>query len=240
MNVLTYICIYVAYDCTDDISEVDFTKHGNNAYQAYVELLAIFQTAAAFLDFPTIKTSCIASARGTLKSEIYKVTSRDELFNLLALNELYCNWMRITFFEAIVFATKNKRLEGILNKYKDAFFSKTLAEMWDFLPHNPVRNKYYEKLKATFNDKDPEKITVQELKEYCASQETTDLDDLIIDIYQKCLNVTWLVPTDKVYKLFLSALIVPQESRQDDCLEIGAWVVYHPQSVLERLKIDFG
>ena len=232
---------FVAYDYTVDIDEeVDFTKHGNDVYQAFIQLLTIFQREAAFLHFPSIKTSCIASASGKLESAMYDVQNSDGIFCLLACNKLHCNWMRITFFEAIVVATNSRKLEGILNKYKDALFSKTLKEIWDSLPHNPVRSKYYEKLKVTFKDKDPEKITVKEFKEYCASQVTTDLDDFIVEMYHKCLSITWLVPTDKVYKLFLSALIVPQESRQDDCLEIGVWAVYHPQSVLEKLKMVFG
>ena len=200
----------------------------------------VFQTETALFNFHYVKTLCVASANGQFKCLIKQVKDYRSLFILLADNKLHCNWLRLKIFEAISIATGSKRLENTLKEYKKTVFSKTLHEIWDCLPHgNPVRNNYYEKLTITFKDK-PENVTVEKLKEHCTSPLTNDLDDFIIDIHHNCVTITWLIPTDKAYQFFLSALTVPQESREDDFLQIGVWEVYQPQFVLQKLRTYFG
>lgn len=189
-------------------------------------------------EFPHIKRLCLYSAHENFKPYIKQVQNMESLFDLLAENKLHCNWIKIGFFEVI--ASISKILESALKNYEAVFFSKKLSEIWACRPHVDIRNKYHKKLKATFNDKDPDNTTVREITEYCTSLLPTDLDDFIIELSHKCLGITWLIPSDKVYQYFLSALTVPQKSRKEDFLQIGAWVVHHPQSVLQKLKMEFG
>ena len=178
------------------------------------------------------------SAHENFKPYIKKVEDMKSLFDLLAENTLHCNWIKIRFFEVI--ASVSKMLEGILKNYEAVFFSKKLKDIWDSRPYRKIRNKYYEKLKAEFDTKDPDNTTVREITEYSKSLLPTDLDDFITELSRKCLSITWLIRSDKVYHYFLSALTLPQESRKEDFLQIGAWVAHHPQSVLQKLKMEFG
>ena len=181
---------------------------------------------------------CLLSAHENFKPYIKQVQDMKSLFVLLAENTLHCNWIKIKFLKVI--ASVSKKLEGILKNYESVFFSKKLKDIWDHRPHRNIRNKYYEKLKAEFDDKDPDNTTVREITEYSKTLLSTDLDDFIMELSRKCLGITWLIPSDKVYQYFLSALTLPQKSRKEDFLQIGAWVVYRPQSVLQKLKMEFG
>ena len=59
---------------------------------------------------------------------------------------------------------------------------------------------------------------------------------LIGTIEEGSLKITWFIPTDKVYESYLSALMLPHESRLDSYLQIGDWVVYNPLLVLQKLQ----
>lgn len=178
------------------------------------------------------------SANKNFEQTIKAVRSMEELLDVLAENKLHCNWIKIGFLEAI--ASRSKMLKGLLRSYKAVFFSKKLSEIWGHLPQKFIRNRYYKKLKAVFHDKDPDNTTVKEVKDYSRYSQSTDLDDFIIELSNNCISITWLVPTDKVYQYFLSALTVRQESRQEDLLQIGTWVVHHPRSILQKLKMELG
>ena len=121
----------------------------------------------------------------------------ENLFDLLAENRLHCNWIKIGFLEVI--ASRSKTLENVLKNYEAVFFSKKLKEIWAHVPLRQIRNKYYQKLKATFDDRDPDNTTVREVTEFCRFLLPTELDDFIIELSHKCLSITWLIPRNKVY-----------------------------------------
>ena len=187
--------------------------------------------------FRLIKRMCLLTANDSFKPCIEQVQSMESLLDLLAVNRLHCNWIKIGFLEDIAQVSRSKELTNLLKDYKAVIFSKKLSEIWASRPHQHVCNKYYKKLTTIFNDKNPENTTVEEVRDCCGH---VDLDDFIIEFCHKCLSLTWLIPTDKVYQQFLSVLTVPQESRQENFLEIGTWIVHHPQSVLQKLKAEFG
>jgi len=106
---------------------------------------------------------------------------------LFAESTLHCNWIKIGFLEVI--ASRIKTLEGLLKNYDAVIFSKKLSEIWSCLPQRLIRNRYYDKLKAIFIDKDPDNTTLREIKEYSRFSLATDLDDFIIEF---CHNYDWL------------------------------------------------
>ena len=190
--------------------------------------------------FPIIKTRCMAVTRGSFK-ELIK-TQADNVYNffiLLSENILYCNWLDISLLKIIVIALSNKRLERLLDNYKKEIYSRKLQQVWKYIPHHSKKTKYYSRVHAKFASKNPDNVTVQELITY-SEKLANKIALLLMDVTINCLIVNWLVPTDKVYELFLSTLTVPQESRQEDFLQIGTWMVHHPHSVLQKLKMDFG
>ena len=50
------------------------------------------------------------------------------------------------------------------------------------------------------------------------------------------LTLTWCIKAEETYQAYLLALNIPQELRKDDFLQVGVWVAYHPQFVIQNLK----
>ena len=165
------------------------------------------------------------------------------LFQYLDGNSMFFNWINIKFLEtiatAVTVASGNNKLERIVQDYKDAIYSRTLRQVWDDIPsYRQVKNKYYSKLKSVFCDKDPDNVTVKEVITQCAPQLIKNIALDIMEINEGSLTISWLISTDEVYQAFLSLLAVPQDSRQDNFLQIGAWIVHHPHFfMLEQRKI---
>jgi len=166
-----------------------------------------------------------------MKDLIKAAQNIQHLFEILAQNHSYCNWMEVRLLKAV--ATGHPKLFTLINDYKKVVYSKPLREVWNDIPLYKVRNKYYSVLKAEFDD-DPDNMTVQQLlarKEEIANE----IGVLIMEVQKGSLIIKFLVPTNKVYQAYLSFLTVPQKSRSDKYLQIGSWVVHLPQFVLEDL-----
>jgi len=209
-------------------------------------LIGKFQTKIKEVHFPIVKNLCVGRAgSGPMKTAIKATHDINSLFESLNDNSTYCNWMNIKYLEtiatAVAAASGNKRLEKLVEDYKDAIYSRTLRQVWDNIPaYHKVRSKYYSKLKAVFDKKDPDNVTVKEVLTQCKPHLVKSIALDIMKIGEGSLEIFWLIPTNNVYEAFLSLLSEPQERRNDDFLQVGAWVVYHPQSVLVELRKTYG
>ena len=58
----------------------------------------------------------------------------------------------------------------------------------------------------------------------------------IMRIEKGSLTITWFIAAEEAYEAYLLALNIPQELREDDFLQIGMWIAYHPQSVILELE----
>ena len=190
-------------------------------------------------EFQIIKNACIAQADEMLCSLLHSASNSHRLFRVLAENKLYCNWIRINFLEIIAYAQVNQHLMNLIKNYKEAIFSKPLHKVWSSLPHYSVRDKYYTELKGTFHDKNPDNVTVEELFKIAPGL-GKKIEMFIAVVQKKSLVVSWLIPTNKVYKAYLSFLAVPQQSRTDGLFEFGKWMAYLPQHVLVEEQKTFG
>ena len=205
-----------------------------NVTSAFSTLCSVFQKVISGIDdneFQIIKTNCVAQAKEPLCSSLQSAANSHCFFKVLARNNMYFNWVRINFLEIIAYTHLNSKLVNLIKNYKKAIFSKPLRKVWSSLPHYSVRNKYYTKLKATFHNKDPNNVTVEELFEM-APKLAKEIEMLIAVVQEKSLVVSWLIPTNEVYEAYLSFLTVPQQSRMDSLLEFRNWMAYLPQSVL--------
>jgi len=163
------------------------------------------------------------------------------LLQLLDINSTFFNWINIKFLETIATTISavsgNTKLESLVQDYKDAIYSRTLRQVWDDIPsYRQVKDKYYSELKSVFCDKDPDNVTVLEVITRCTPHLVKNIALDIMEISEGSLTVSWLISTEEVYQAFLSLLTVPQESRQDIFLQVGAWVVYHPEFALLELR----
>ena len=232
-----YICIANGSDDTEvKTFEANFSAY-DDVSNAFTELFTICQKAVKVSseEFRTIRNSCVARASEPLRGLIKRATDTHCLFEILADNNKYCNWMNVSFLEIIAIACGNKHLQSLIENYTDVIYSKPLREVWDCIPHYSVRNKYYSELKATFGDKDPDNMTVKELMK-SKPQLAKEIVMLIAVVEQASLLVTWLIPTDELYQAYLSFLTVPQQSRMDKLVQFGSWMAYLPKDVLQKFE----
>ena len=191
-------------------------------------------------DFETIKIICQLRADKELKSKISKTTSICSLFQLLTNNALYFNWMNIEYLDTMASAAGNMKLQGVLRDYTNVVLSKTLGEIWNSLPSfQKTRTKYYDKVRAEFRGENPDNVKVQDLQN-CTPKLAGKIAMHIMQINKGSLTSTWCIVAEETYQAYLLALGIPQEQRNDDFLQIGTWVVFHPRSVIWELEKSHG
>ena len=218
--------------------DIDFTKY-DNVVLAFTSLMARLHKNVTESQLQIIKACCIAVTDGMFRDCIKtKADTVDNFFTLLSEHTLYCNWMNIQLVEVIATASGNKKLEDLVSNYRRNIYSRTLKQVCEYIPQHYIKTKHYKEVKIKIS-KSPDNVTVGELIKYnCLF--ANKIASLYISVTANCINITWLVPTDKVYELFLFSLTIPQQSRKDDFIQIGSWIVYHPQSVLQELKKKYG
>ena len=214
--------------------EIDFSVFKDVSH-AFDELFTIClkATNASNVKFKTIRTVCLSRTSEPLRSLIKSTTDTDSLFEILAANNKYCNWMNVSFLTIIAIACGNKQLQLLIDDYKAVIYSKTLREVWSCIPHYSVRDKYYSELKVKFGNKDPDNVTVEELMR-SQPQLAKKIALLIAVVQEYSLVVTWHIPTNELYQAYLSFLTVPQQLRKDELIQFGTWTAYLPQYVLQK------
>ena len=220
------------------MEETSFAKFKDVSLAFFALFITLQKVVKKCGDFMIIKTACIANASEKLSKEIKKTWDINSLFQLFAENKNHCNWLNVRFLEVIVTASGNNQLTRLVDSYKNTVDSKMLREVWDHFPYHPVRTKChgYSVLQTTFDGQDPDSVTVEKFKGDCEPYLIKDTAGLIsVTEENSNLRVTWLIPTNTVYKTFLSALLISEESRLDSYLQISDWVVHHPLHVLQNL-----
>ena len=203
---------------------------------AFAALMRISTEELDGAKFAPIHTMCLMRADKRLRSKIHQTTSIHSLFTLLACNPVYLNWMNINFLQTMAFVSGNVKLQDTLKNYTDAILSKTLGEVWnDVSSFHKTKLKCYSRIKVKFHGLDPDDIKVKDLKKY-QPKFAEEIALCIMEITRGSLTITWCVIAEETYEAYLLALKVPQELREDDFLQIGMWVVYPPQFVIQELE----
>ena len=216
--------------------EINFSAY-DDVSNAFDKLFTICQkaTKVSSEEFRTIRNSCVARASEPLRGLIKCATDTHCLFEILADNNKYCNWMNVSFLKVIAIACGNENLQSLIKDYTDLIYSKPLREVWSCIPHYSVRDKYYSELKVKFGDKDPDNMTVEELIK-SRPQLAKEIAMFIAVVQCDSLLVTWLIPTDELYQAYLSFLTVPQQSRMDELVQFGNWMAYLPKNILQKYR----
>ena len=187
--------------------------------------------------FEAIRMICLIPANKKLQSKICKTTDIYSFFELLTRNPLYFNWMNVEYLRTMADASRNDNLKSVLKNYTDTILSKTLGEIWDSIPSlYDTKTKYYSKVRAKFQEKNPDNVTVEELTRKCKPKFIEKIALHIMQIDKGSLTITWCILVEEAYQAYLSALSIPKEHREEDFLQIGIWVVHHPQFVIQELK----
>lgn len=235
--------LFIADDYDNDDDDGDDVDTNFNKYEdvviAFTSLMATLQKNLRESQLEIIKARCIPVTHGKFRESIKsKADTVDNFFKLLSDHTLYCNWMNIRLVEIIATASRNRKLEDLVNKYKRQIHSRNLRQIWQYIPQHEVMTEYYKQVQMKI-PKNPDDVTVEELLK-CDRPLANKIALDLMKVTENCITITWLVPTDKVYELFLFALTMPQQSREDEFLQIGSWTIYHPKSILQKLKMEFG
>ena len=183
--------------------------------------MRVFTVELECARFEIIRTVCLTRADKRLRNEISRTTNIHNLFKLLASNPLYFNWMNVEYLETMAIASGNEKLQHILKSYTEIILSKTLGEIWNFVPSfHKIKTKYYSKVKAKFPRQDPDSIKVEDIKKY-EPKFAEKIALHIMQIEKGSLTITWYILADETYQAYLLALGIPQEFREDDYLQIG-------------------
>ena len=138
--------------------------------------------------------------------------------------------MEVRILKAAV--TVRPKLLALIEEYMKVIYSKPLRDVWNCLPHYPVRSKYYSILEAKFGE-DPDNMTVEQLlilNREIANEIGVGIQ--VMEVNKGSLVIKWVIQTNKVYQSCLTFLTIPQQSRSDKFLQIGNWVVHLPRLVL--------
>ena len=217
------------------VDTVNFTDFENVA-DAFTALIRVFIEELDDARFEAILITCLARANKKLQDEICKAPNVHMLCRLLACHPLVFNWMHVDFLQTIAVASGNKKLQNVLKNYNDIILDRTLGEIWNFIPSfYHTRTEYYSQVQARFNEYNPDSIKVNDLKKYEPNL-AKHIAMHIMQIDDGSLTITWCILAEETYQAYLLALNIPQECREDDFLQIGMWIVYHPHHVIEELK----
>ena len=211
-----------------------------NVVDAFTTLMRLFTEELSSANFITIRTICLTRASKRLQNEICRTANIHDLFTLLACNPFYFNWMNVEYLRTMAIAAGSTRLLDTLKNYTDVVLSKTLGEVWDFIPSfHRTKLKYYCEVKAKFRGMNPDNITIKELKKY-EPRFAKKIALHIMRVEKGSLTITWCILAEETYRGYQLALNIPERLRQDTFLQIGKWVVFHPQSVLQELRRTYG
>ena len=231
-----FLCLVDHTQKSDDSSTTVNFADFKNVADAFAALMRIFTDELDGTKFEPICVICLTRASKRLQSEISTTTDVHSLFELLACNPFYFNWMKVEYLQTIAIASGNTKLQETLKCYNDVILSKTLGEIWNFVPSfHKTRTKFYSKVKARFHGLDPDDVKVKDLKKY-EPRFAKKIALHIMQIEKGSLLITWCIAAEETYEAYLLALNIPQELREDDFLQIGMWVAYPPQSVIKELE----
>ena len=90
-------------------TRIDFSA-SKDVSDAFDELFVTCQkfTKISGEDFETIRNSCVARASGPMRGLIKSASDTNHLFEILAEEKKYCNWMNVRFLKTIAIACGNK------------------------------------------------------------------------------------------------------------------------------------
>ena len=158
------ICSYFGFDFSTEYHELDFATF-KDVSMAFSTLFGTVQKELmSYKDFEAIKTASILYANPKLSKELKNAQDNDSLFHVFAENRGHCNWQNVRFLEIVVTASGNYKLSSLIDQYKGVIFSKTLREVSGYLPGHQMNPKCYSTLQTCFIEKDPDNVTVKELK----------------------------------------------------------------------------
>ena len=147
-----------------------------------------------------------------LHQSIKAAQNLDALLDVLADSD-YWSWVDLRLLEALVMSSDIEEAKILIQKYKDAIFSKKLSDILDKLPlpqQKEHKEAYTTKVGSKIQ-KEPNEITVGDLSHYCNILEAVIMDinsgSCVLEHLDKgCLEIHWHIPVHYRFHAYKSAL----------------------------------
>ena len=146
-----------------NVENLSFASY-RSVTDAFTLLISIFEEKLPATKFEAIRLNCLHRAYRILHNEISRTANIHDLLKLLLSYPIYLNWMKIDYLQTMAIAARSQVLQDTLQSYSDAVLSKTLGEVWNFVPtFHKTKMKFYFKVKAKFRGKNPNHIKIKDL-----------------------------------------------------------------------------
>ena len=147
-----------------------------------------------------------------LHQSIKATQNLDALLDVLADSD-YWSWVDLRLLETLITSSGIEEAKILIQKYKDAIFSKKLSDILDklLLPQQKEHKEAYTSKVGTKILKEPNEITVGDLSHYCNILEAVIMDinsgSCVLEHLDKgCLEIHWLIPVHFRFHAYKSAL----------------------------------
>jgi len=183
-----------------------------NIDSAFTRLTSEIESILELKKFSKLRRACIqkinslgSSLPQSLIPKIQQTHSLDEMLDVLAQSP-YWNWFDTRLLQALVSASRSSEAEEWLESFKATFYSEKVTKLIPYVSIKPFKEST--DLVEKF-DKDPKDLTVSELlqNKYKLEYELLDIGegDLVLScIKTGCVELTWQVPKDLVYRVYTS------------------------------------
>ena len=147
-----------------------------------------------------------------LHQRIKVAQNLDTLLDELADSD-YWSWIDLRLLDALIISSDIPEAKILVDKYREAIFSRKLSEVLDKLPlpqQKEQKEAYTTKVGSKIQ-KEPDEITVGDLSQYRAKLEKVIMDInygtcVLEHLDTGCLEIHWLIPVHCRFHAYKSAL----------------------------------
>ena len=188
-----------------------FSKH-SSIESAFTRMTSEVEGILELKKFSKLRRACIQRINSlgsnlpkSLVPKIQQTHSLDDMLDVLAQSP-YWNWFDTRLLQALVSASGSSEAEEWLESFKTTFYAEKVTKFIPYVSIKPFKDSV--DLVEKF-DKDPKDLTISDLLQhkYKLEYEVLDIDegDLVLCcIKTGCVELTWQVPEELVYRAYTS------------------------------------
>lgn len=214
---------------------IDFSKHNVDVAFSILSgtIYDIFMTNN--VEFSVLRRSCIENTNTLfgacipeqLVTEIKACDNLSKLFDVLA-GSPYWSWINIRILTKMAGVSCIHDAMELVEKYKEAVFSRKLSLLLDQIPMLTIPADYYTKVQHKWN-KSFEEVTIQDLvTQWTKIEELFDVKEptLLLDkVVKGCVEIHWLIPTELVHHICCAAFNARHTNKSIVYLKVDDHVV---------------
>lgn len=163
------------------------------------------------VEFEVLRRTCIENVNTPfgacipqeLVDEIKDTANLNNLFDVLASSP-YWSWINIRILTKMVRVSRVDEAEELVERYKEAVFSRKLGLLLKQIPALNIPADYYAEVEQKWN-KSLDEVTVQDLVSHWSKmEELFDVKEptlLLKKVVDGCVEIHWLVPANLTHQI---------------------------------------